>query len=184
MFSPSISEQSEKAVFSKGNLSGIEVVAFPGSGNLKITGNIGESFRNSINVAFGFANNYIISKYGEELVKTKDIIVDIPGWFPKYDGPSAGSGIAICIVSAILNKPIPENITVTGEISILGNILPVGGIKEKIEATIDKGIERVYIPKDNKWDYLDMLLKGEDTSKLPEVVAVSNVSQIVEDLLS
>jgi hypothetical protein len=184
VFSPSLSEQSEKAVFSKGNLSGIEVVAFPGSGNLKITGNIGESFRNSINVAFGFANNYIISKYGEELVKTKDIIVDIPGWFPKYDGPSAGSGIAICIVSAILNKPIPENITVTGEISILGNILPVGGIKEKIEATIDKGIERVYIPKDNKWDYLDMLLKGEDTSKLPEVVAVSNVSQIVEDLLS
>jgi tetratricopeptide (TPR) repeat protein len=183
VFSPSVSEQSEKAVFSKGNLSNIEVVALPGNGNLIITGNIGESFRNSINVAFGFAHNYLINKLGEELVKSKDIIVDIPGWFPKYDGPSAGSGISISIVSAILNKPIPVNITATGEISVLGNILPVGGIKEKIEATIDKGIDRVYIPKDNKWDYLDMLLKGEDTSKLPEVVAVSNVSQIIEDLL-
>lgn len=184
VFSPSVSEQSEKAVFSKGNLSDIEVVALPGNGNLIITGNIGDSFRNSINVAFGFAHNYLINKLGEELVRSKDIIVDIPGWFPKYDGPSAGSGIAISIVSAILNKPIPENVTATGEISILGNILPVGGIKEKIEATIDKGIDRVYIPKDNKWDYLDMLLKGEDISKLPEVVAVSNVSQIIEDLLS
>lgn len=184
VFSPSIHEKSEKAVFSKGNLSDIEVIALPGNGNLIITGNIGESFRNSINVAFGFANNYLINKYGEELVKTKDVIVDIPGWFPKYDGPSAGSGIAISIVSSILNKPIPENITATGEISILGNILPVGGIKEKIEATIDKSIERVYIPKENRWDYLDMLLKGEDTSKLPQVVAVSNVSQIIEELLS
>lgn len=183
VFSPSASEQSEKAVFSKGNLSNIEVVALPGNGNLIITGNIGDSFKNSINVAFGFAHNYLINKLGEEPVKSKDIIVDIPGWFPKYDGPSAGSGIAISIVSAIINKPIPVNITATGEISVLGNILPVGGIKEKIEATIDKGIDRVYIPKDNKWDYLDMLLKGEDTSKLPEVVAVSNVSQIIEDLL-
>lgn len=184
VFSPHISEKSEKTIFSKGNLSYIEVITLPGSGNLTITGNVGESFRNSINVAFGFAKNYLINEEGEEIIKEKDIIVDIPGWFPKYDGPSAGSGIAISIVSSLLNKPIPENITVTGEISILGNILPVGGIKEKIEATIEKDITRVYIPKENKWDYLDMLLKGENTSKLPEVVAVSNVSQIIEELFT
>ena len=186
VFSPFISssEKVEKTVFSKGNLSNIEVVSLDGSGNLIITGNIGESFQNSINVAFGFVKNYLLNKRREDILKKKDVFVDIPGWFPKYDGPSAGSGVAIALISSLLNKPIPNTVTVTGELSILGNILPVGGIKEKIEATVDKGIERVYIPKENRWDYLDMLLKGEDTSKLPEVIGVSNVSEIIEELLS
>lgn len=78
---------------------------------------------------------------------------------------------------------IPDQITLTGELTLLGDIKPVGGIKEKIEATFDKGIQRVYIPKDNQWDYLDMILKGiEDSNHYPEVIAVSNVSQIVETL--
>ncbi len=186
VFSPSISssETGEKAVFSKGNLSSIQVVVLEGSGKLSITGHTGESFRNSINVAFGFAQNYLKNKGYSELIRKRDIYVDIPGWFPKYDGPSAGSAVAIAILSSLLDIPIPETITITGELSILGDVLPVGGIKEKIEATVDRGIERVYIPRDNKWDYLDMLLKGEDTLlKLPEVVDISNVSELIEESL-
>jgi tetratricopeptide (TPR) repeat protein len=185
VFAPSISsEQSEdKAIFSKGNLGEIQVLALKGSGRLSITGNAGESFLNSIQVAFSFARSYLINIQKTELVENTDILVDIPGWYPKYDGPSAGTGIALAILSAYLGETIPDQITLTGELTLLGDIKPVGGIKEKIEATFDKGIQRVYIPKDNQWDYLDMILKGiEDSDHYPEVIAVSNVSQIVETL--
>lgn len=185
VFAPSVSsEQSEeKAIFSKGNLGEIQVLALKGSGNLSITGNAGESFLNSIRVAFGFARNYLMRIGKLSLVEQTDILVDIPGWYPKYDGPSAGSGIALAIISSYLKETIPEQITITGELTLLGDIKPVGGIKEKIEATFDKGIQRIYIPKDNRWDYLDMILKGmEESINYPEIIAISNVSEIVEDL--
>lgn len=185
VFAPSVaSEQSEdKAIFSKGNLGEIQVLALKGSGNLSITGNAGESFLNSIQVAFGFARNYLYQKKMGNRVESMDILVDIPGWYPKYDGPSAGAGIALAILSAYLQETIPDQITLTGELTLLGDIKPVGGIKEKIEATFDKGIGRVYIPKENQWDYLDMILKGiQESNQYPEIVAVSNVSQIVEAL--
>jgi tetratricopeptide (TPR) repeat protein len=185
VFAPSVtSEHSEdKAIFSKGNLGEIQVLALKGSGKLSITGNAGDSFLNSIQVAFGFAKDYLLKLQKTSLVEQTDILVDIPGWYPKYDGPSAGSGIALAILSAYLKEVIPEQITITGELTLLGDIKPVGGIKEKIEATFDKGIQRVYIPKDNRWDYLDMILKGmQESAQYPEVVPVSNVSQIVETL--
>jgi predicted ATP-dependent protease len=96
---------------------------------------------------------------------------------------SLDAGIALAILSAYLKETIPDQITLTGELTLLGDIKPVGGIKEKIEATFDKGIQRVYIPIDNRWDYLDMILKGvEESDQYPEVISVSNVSQIVENL--
>ena len=67
----------------------------------------------------------------------------------------------------------------------MGNILPVGGIKEKIEATLDKNISRVYIPVENRGDYLDMILKGlDDTREYPEIVLVSNVEEIVRQIFT
>jgi len=185
VFAPSVSSElsEEKAIFSKGNLGDIQVIALKGTGRLTITGNAGESFLNSIQVAFAFARSYLVKIGKVDLMEKTDIFVDIPGWYPKFDGPSAGSGIALAILSAYLSEVIPEQMTVTGELTLLGDILPVGGIKEKIEATFDKGIQRVYIPKDNRWDYLDMILKGVDDSiHYPEVIAVSNVSEIVENL--
>jgi ATP-dependent Lon protease len=111
--------------------------------------------------------------------------VDIPGWYPKYDGPSAGAGIAVAMISAILKQPIPPTFTMTGEITLMGNVLPVGGIKEKIEATLDKNICRVYIPVENRGDYLDMILKGVDESReYPEIVPVTNVQEIVRQIFT
>lgn len=185
VFAPSVSSEhsEERAIFSKGNLGEIQVLALKGAGNLSITGNAGESFLNSIQVAFGFARNYLYQKKRGALVDATDILVDIPGWYPKYDGPSAGAGIALAILSAYLQETIPEQITLTGELTLLGDVKPVGGIKEKIEATFDKGIGRVYIPKENQWDYLDMILKGmEGSNQYPEIISVSNVAQIVEAL--
>ncbi len=180
-------------LFSKGSLGTIEISYIHGGGGLLVTGNLGESFQNSIEVAYAFFKRYLQS-FGLMQDPTMDIHVDVPGWLPKYDGPSAGTAIACAMISAFTDKPMPKNITMTGEISMHGRVMPVGGIKEKVEATFDKGIDKIYIPKDNKWDYLDMLLKdsSQDTtsvkekaiaeSKTPTVVAVEFITQVVDDL--
>jgi len=125
----------------------------------------------------------VLNKKGlEELLNQKDLIIDLPGWYPRYDGSSAGSSLAIAMLSACLNKALPQDITITGEITLLGDVLPVAGIKEKIEATFEKNIQRVFIPKENRWDYLDMVLKGVSTELIPEVTAVSSVMEMVDQL--
>ncbi|MCE5223910.1 tetratricopeptide repeat protein [bacterium] len=187
VFAPSITseESEERAIFSKGNLGHIETIVEPGNAELIITGNIGESFRNSITVAYGFVKYFLQPYYPEILSEKMKIHVDIPGWFPKYDGPSAGVGIAVSMISALLKQPIPPTFTMTGEITLMGNIMPVGGIKEKIEATLEKNISRVYIPVDNRGDYLDMILKGlDEMHEYPEIVPVSNVENIVKQIFT
>ena len=181
-------------LFSRGSVGSIEVAYIPGSGGLLITGNLGESFQNSIEVAYAFFKRYLAS-HGLVQDTVMDIHVDVPGWFPKYDGPSAGVAIACAMISAYTGKVIPSNLTMTGEISLHGHVMPVGGIKEKIEATLDKGIDMVFIPKENKWDFMDMLLKefsnDENSSddetrficeKLPIVKSVVTVEEIVNSL--
>jgi hypothetical protein len=184
VFSP-LSDESqleEKAIFSKGHIGEIQTVLVNGNGNIHITGNISESFRNSIHTAFGFIRQVLNKKGLEELLNQKDLIIDLPGWYPRYDGSSAGSSLAIAMLSACLNKALPQDITITGEITLLGDVLPVAGIKEKIEATFEKNIQRVFIPKENRWDYLDMVLKGVSTELIPEVTAVSSVMEMVDQL--
>lgn len=180
-------------LFSKGSLGTIEVSYLPGSGGLIVTGNLGESFQNSIEVAYAYFKNYL-QKNGLMQDPSMDLHIDVPGWLPKYDGPSAGVAIACSMISAYTGKPIPKNITLTGEISMHGRVMPVGGIKEKVEATYGKGIDKIFIPRDNKWDYLDMLLKGTtmqgitiddeiaETINSPIIQAVSYIDEIVTDL--
>lgn len=178
-------------VFSKGSIGKIEVSYIPGNGGLLITGNMGESFQNAIEVAFAFFKRYLLSK--NKIQDTDyDIHVDVPGWMPKFDGPSAGVNLACAMISAYTKKPIPNNVTMTGEISFHGNVMPVGGIKEKIEATFEKGIDKIFIPKENKWDYLDMLIKETKqetlteienvSTKIPVVKAVSKIDEVIIEL--
>lgn len=178
-------------VFSKGSIGKIEVSYIPGNGGLLITGNMGESFQNAIEVAYAFFKRYLLSK-NKVQDSDYDIHVDVPGWMPKFDGPSAGVNLACAMMSAYTKKPIPENVTMTGEISFHGNVMPVGGIKEKIEATFEKGIDKIFIPKENKWDYLDMLIKETKqetlteienvSSKIPVVIAVSKIDDVIKEL--
>jgi tetratricopeptide (TPR) repeat protein len=184
VFSP-LSDESqaeEKAIFSKGHIGEIQTVVVNGNGNIHITGNISDSFKNSVHTAFGFIKQVLDQKGMQDLLKQKDLIVDLPGWYPRYDGSSAGSSLAIAMLSACLKKALPQDITITGEITLLGDILPVAGIKEKIEATFEKNIQRVFIPKENRWDYLDMVLKGVSTELMPDVSPVSSVMEIVDQL--
>jgi tetratricopeptide (TPR) repeat protein len=188
VYAPQMVKQNElngtpKRYFSIGSIGRIEVSYLPGKGSFEITGNLGDSFLNSINVAYKFFLRYLTSK---GLMPREDRVmhIDVPGWLPKYDGPSAGLPIAIAMISAYTGKPLPETVTMTGEISSMGRVMPVGGIKEKIEATHEKGITTVFIPKDNKWDHLDMLLKRaghpEDFVPLPNVIDVEFIDDVVD----
>ncbi|MBP6927850.1 MAG: hypothetical protein KBC08_06065 [Caldisericia bacterium] len=181
-------------LFSRGSLGTLEVSYIPGGGGLLVTGNLGESFQNSIEVAYAFFKKHL-ENHGLVQNPDMDIHVDVPGWLPKYDGPSAGVALACSMISAFTGKKIPKNVTMTGEISMHGKVMPVGGIKEKVEATYGKGIDKIFIPKENKWDYLDMLLKDtthemesveasqEEVGKnLPIVIAVDRIEQIIENL--
>jgi tetratricopeptide (TPR) repeat protein len=184
VFSPIDQEDhlDEKAIFSKGHIGEIQTAVVHGNGQIHITGNISESFKNSILTAFAFIKQLLDKKGLHDLLHQKDLMVDLPGWFPQYDGSSAGSSLAIAMLSACLKQALPQDITITGEITLLGDVLPVAGIKEKIEATFEKNIQRVFIPKENRWDYLDMVFKGVSSEFIPEVIAVSSVMEMVEQL--
>jgi tetratricopeptide (TPR) repeat protein len=172
----------EKAFFSKGHIGEIQTVLVNGNGKIHITGNVSDCFKNSIYTAFGFIKQLLDKKGLQELLAQKDLMIDLPGWHPPYDGSSAGSSLAIAMLSACLKQALPQDITITGEITLLGDVLPVAGIKEKIEATFEKNIQRVFIPRENRWDYLDMVLKGVSSDFIPEVTAVSSVMEMVDQL--
>ncbi len=172
-----------KRYFSIGSVGCIEVSYLPGNGGYQVTGNLGDSFKNSIKVAYTYFVRYLQThNLQPDLDKTMNI--HVPGWIPKYDGPSAGLPISVAMISAYTGTPLPKIITMTGEVTSMGKVRTVGGIKEKIEATKEKGVDTIIIPADNKWDYLDMLLKREEIKgediKIPEVIDVETVDQVVE----
>ena len=140
-----------------GDLLPIEAVKYKGKGNIKITGKLGDVMKESVQAA----HSYIHSKakqYGikEELFQKYDIHVHVPeGAIPK-DGPSAGIAISTSIVSILTEIPIKKDIAMTGEITLRGNVLPIGGLKEKLLAALRAGVKRVIIPKENFKDLEEM----------------------------
>ena len=163
-----------------GDIVKIEVVSYPGSGNIKITGLIGEIMQESIEVAFG----YIKSKYKEfELDKNdllkKDFQIHVPSGAVKKDGPSAGITIATAILSHLKEKVIPKNISMSGEITLTGNILKVGGLKEKLIAAINNEVTKIYLPILNQEEILELDYLYKDKI---EIKFISSYEEIYEDL--
>lgn len=151
----------------------IEVNVTDGKGEIKLTGNLGDVMKESA----GAAISYIRSRsdvlgIDRDFYKTKDIHIHVPEGATPKDGPSAGITMACAVISALKNKPLRENIAMTGEITIRGRVLEIGGLKEKSLAALRYGVKMIIIPSENK----------KDISELPQVVR-ENISFICADTM-
>jgi ATP-dependent Lon protease len=140
-----------------GDLLFIEVVAVPGKGQLLLTGQLGDVMKESAQAAVSFARAYAATHgIGEDFFAKHDLHVHVPaGSIPK-DGPSAGITIGSAILSVLTGKPINRRLAMTGEITLRGDVLPIGGLKEKTLAAKLAGIQQVIVPKLNRRDLADI----------------------------
>ena len=160
-----------------GELLTIESVTVPGKGQAKVTGKLGDVMKESVQAAFSFVQARSPS-FGikPSLFHRKDIHIHLPeGAVPK-DGPSAGIGLVTSIVSTLTGIPVRKEVAMTGEVTLRGRVLPIGGLKEKLLAALRGGIETVLIPKENEKDLAEIPQNIREGLK---IVPVSHVDEVL-----
>ena len=140
-----------------GELLTIEAVMLPGKGKMTITGKLGEVMQESVQAAASFVRAHA-AEFGIEppMFDRKDIHIHVPEGATPKDGPSAGVAMCVSIVSVMSNIPVRHDVAMTGEITLRGRVLPIGGLKEKLLAALRGGITTVIIPKDNAKDLIEI----------------------------
>ena len=162
-----------------GELLTIESVTVPGKGMVKTTGKLGDVMKESVQAAMSFVQARAPS-YGikPSLFARKDIHVHLPeGAVPK-DGPSAGIGLVTSIVSTLTGVPVRRDVAMTGEVTLRGRVLPIGGLKEKLLAALRGGIETVLIPKENEKDLAEIPANIREGLKIIPVEHVDEVLRL------
>jgi len=162
-----------------GEILKIETVIMPGKGRMQITGKLGEVMQESIKAAKSFIRSKSL-EYGiiPPLFEKKDFHIHVPEGATPKDGPSAGIGMVTSIVSAITKIPVRRDVAMTGEVTLTGQVLPIGGLKEKLLAAHRAGIKQVIIPKENEKDLADMPKKITDDIKITPVEHADEVLKI------
>jgi ATP-dependent Lon protease len=139
-----------------GDLLPIEVVRMPGTGKLILTGQLGIVMKESAQAALSWARAYASRHNEKEDLHKEDIHIHAPSGGIKKEGPSAGTAMTTALVSLFLKKPVRKEVAMTGEITLRGKVLPIGGLKEKVLGAHRAGIKTVIIPFDNKKDMIDI----------------------------
>ncbi|MFI8652698.1 endopeptidase La [Priestia megaterium] len=164
-----------------GDTLAIEVSLSPGKGRLVLTGKLGDVMKESAQAAFSYVRSNA-EKLGidEKFYEKHDIHIHVPeGAVPK-DGPSAGITIATALVSALTGKPVRREVGMTGEITLRGRVLPIGGLKEKSLSAHRAGLTKILIPHDNERDIEDI---PDSVQEELDIVLVSHVDQVLEHAL-
>jgi ATP-dependent Lon protease len=161
-----------------GEILTIEGVMMPGKGKMTVTGNLRDVMKESIQAA----NAYVRSRSVDfgihpSVFDRKDIHVHVPEGATPKDGPSAGVGMATAIISVLTGIPVHKDVAMTGEITLRGRVLPIGGLKEKLLAALRAGIKRVIIPADNVKDLAE--IPAEVTTKM-EIIAAAHVDDVLK----
>ena len=161
-----------------GELLSIEALKLPGKGRMKTTGKLGDVMKESIEAASSFVRS-ISPQLGVKPTKfeTVDIHVHVPEGATPKDGPSAGVAMVTSIVSVLTGIPVRKDIAMTGEVTLRGNVLPIGGLKEKLMAALRGGIKTVLIPQENAKDLTEIT----DNVKLGlTIIPVSHVREVLK----
>ena len=162
-----------------GEILKIETATMPGKGRMQITGKLGDVMQESVKAAKSFVRSKCL-EYGiiPPLFEKKDFHIHVPEGATPKDGPSAGIGMVTSIVSSITNIPVKRDVAMTGEVTLTGQVLPIGGLKEKLIAAHRAGIKQVLIPKENEKDLVDMPKKIIDEVKITPVENADEVLKI------
>ena len=165
-----------------GEILKIESVIMPGKGKMQITGKLGDVMQESVKAA----KSYIRSKsldFGivPPIFDKKDFHIHVPRGATPKDGPSAGVGMVTSIISSITEIPVDKNVAMTGEITLRGLVLPIGGLKEKLLAAHRAGIKKVLIPIENKKDLIEV---PKTILNSMEIIPVKNVDEVLKVALT
>lgn len=164
-----------------GTMLTIEANVMDGKGNIEFTGSLGDVMKESGHAAISYIrSNYKALGVDHDFYKNKDIHVHVPEGATPKDGPSAGITMTTAMASALTNKKVRKDIAMTGEVTITGLVLPIGGLKEKALAAYSYGIDNVIIPKENSRDIEDI---PEEIRKKINFIEVSNVSEVLDRAL-
>jgi ATP-dependent Lon protease len=156
----------------------IEATAYPGEGRLKVTGQLGDVMQESAQAAHSWVRSHAAQlgldpKWFEE----HDVHVHIPAGAVPKDGPSAGITMAVAIASVASGRPVADDVAMTGEITLSGQVLAIGGVREKMLAAQRAGIKRVVLPEENEPDLGEL---PEETTKELEFVLAGSIDQVLE----
>jgi len=165
-----------------GELLSIESVTVPGKGKVISTGKLGDVMRESIQAAESFVKSRAFM-FGIPLksLDNRDIHVHVPEGATPKDGPSAGVGMVTSIVSVLTNIPVRRDVAMTGEVTLRGRVLPIGGLKEKLLAALRGGLKVVLIPKDNEKDLAEI---PDNVKEGLEIIPVSSVDEVLATALT
>ncbi|NQV79911.1 MAG: endopeptidase La [Alphaproteobacteria bacterium] len=165
-----------------GELLSIEALLVPGKGNIKYTGKLGDVMQESIQAAWSYVRARA-TDFGIKptLFDKRDVHVHVPEGATPNDGPSAGVAMVTSIVSALTQIPIRKDIAMTGEISLRGRVLPIGGLKEKLLAALRGGLSTVLIPIDNEKDLAEI---PDNVKKGMKIIPVRHVDEVLKNALT
>ena len=165
-----------------GELLSVEAVTLPGKGKVSATGKLGDVMKESVHAAESFVKSRAVS-FGIKptVFEKRDIHVHVPEGATPKDGPSAGVAMIAAIVSVLTGIPVRKDVAMTGEITLRGRVLPIGGLKEKLLAALRGGLKTVLIPEENEKDLAEI---PDNVKRGLNIVAVSAVDQILEHALT
>ena len=164
-----------------GEILTIESVLLPGKGTIKHTGKLGDVMQESVSAALSYVRSRSIT-FGikPNVFEKRDIHVHVPEGATPKDGPSAGIAMATSIVSVMTGIPVRRDVAMTGEITLRGRVLPIGGLKEKLLAALRAGITTVFIPRDNEKDMADI---PDSVKRNIKVIPVAHVDEVIRQAL-
>ena len=165
-----------------GEILSIETLVMPGKGKLELTGKLGDVMKESMHAAKSFVRSRCL-EFGiiPPVFEKKDIHIHVPEGATPKDGPSAGIGMVTAIVSALTNTPVKKDVAMTGEVTLSGRVLPIGGLKEKLLAALRGGIKTAVIPAENEKDLKEI---PENVKQGLKIIPVKHVEEVLKIALT